>query len=84
MQEQVLRYVYNYGNFTGAYAAKSKSFVMLVGSQQAIQTNTSDFAFYLNNEMLEEVKSARYVGLEIDSLLKCNVHVKKSYLELFQ
>ncbi len=27
----------------------TKSFVMLVGSQQAIQTNTSEFAIYLNN-----------------------------------
>ncbi len=48
----------------------TKSFVMLVGSQQAIHTNTSEFAIYLNNERLEEVKSARYLGLEIDSLLK--------------
>ncbi len=27
----------------------TKSFVMTVGSQQAIHTNTSDFAIYLNN-----------------------------------
>ncbi len=61
----------------------TKSFVMLVGSQQAIHNNTSEFAIYLNNERLEEVKSARYLELEIDSLLKWDVHVK-SYLELFQ
>ncbi len=61
----------------------TKSFVMLVGSQQAIHTNTSEFAIYLNNERLEEVKSARYLGLEIDSLLKWDINVK-SYLELFQ
>ncbi len=54
----------------------AKSFVMLVGSQQAIHTNTSEFAIYLNNERLEEVKSERYLGLEIDSLLKWDVHVK--------
>ncbi len=51
-------------------------FVMLVVSQQAIHTNTSEFAIYLNNERLEEDKSAKYVGLEIDSLLKWDVHVK--------
>ncbi len=44
---------------------------MLVGSQQAIHTNTSEFAIYLNNERLEEVKSATYLGLEWD------VHVKR-------
>ncbi len=54
----------------------TKSSVILVGSQQAIHTNTSEFAIYLNNERLEEVTSARYLGLEIDSLLKCDVHVK--------
>ncbi len=48
----------------------TKSFVMRIGSQQAIHTNTSEFAIYLNNERLEEDKSARYLGLEIDSLLK--------------
>ncbi len=51
---------------------------MLVGYQQAIHTNSSEFAIYLNNEMLEEVKSARYLRLEIDSLLKWAVHVKMS------
>ncbi len=56
----------------------TKSCVMLVGSQQAM--HTSEFAIYLNNERLEEVK---YLGLEIDSLLKWNVYVK-CYLELFQ
>ncbi len=55
----------------------TKYFVILVGSQQAIHTNTSEFAIYLNNERLEEVKSARYLGLEIDILLKWDVHVKK-------
>ncbi len=54
----------------------TKSFVMLVGSQQTIHTHTSDFPIYLNNERLEEVKSARYLRLEIDSLLKWDVHVK--------
>ncbi len=49
---------------------------MLVGSQQAIYTNTSKFVIYLNSERLEEVISARYLGLEIDSLLKWDVHVK--------
>ncbi len=58
----------------------SKLFVILVGPQQAIHTNTSEFAIYLNNERLEEVKYLRYLGLEIDSLLKWDVHVK----ELFQ
>ncbi len=37
----------------------TKSFVILVGSQQANHTNTSELAIYLNNERLEEVKSAR-------------------------
>ncbi len=50
---------------------------MLVGSQQASHTNISEFAIYLNNERLEEVKSGRYLGLDIDSLLKWDVHVKK-------
>ncbi len=54
----------------------TKSFVMLVGSQQAIHTNTSEFAIYLNNDRLEEVKCATYFGLEIDSLLKWDVHIK--------
>ncbi len=49
---------------------------MLVGSQQAIHINTSEFAIHLNSERLKEVKSARYLGLEIDSLLKWDVHVK--------
>ncbi len=43
----------------------TKSFVMLVGSKQAIHTNTSEFAIHLNNERLAEVISARYLGLEI-------------------
>ncbi len=52
------------------------TFVMLVGSQQTIHTNTSNFAIYWNHYILEKVKSARYLGLEIDSLLKCYVCVK--------
>ncbi len=55
----------------------TKSIVIPVDSQQPIHTNTSDFAIYLNNERLEEVNSARYLGLEIDSLLKWDVHVKR-------
>ncbi len=39
----------------------TKSFVMLVGSQQTIYTKTSEFSIYLNKERLEEVKSARYI-----------------------
>ncbi len=42
-----------------------------------INTDTSDFAIYVNNERLEEVKSALYLGLEIDSLLTSDVHVKR-------
>ncbi len=39
----------------------TKSCVMLVGYQQAIYINTCEFEIYLNNERLEEVKSARYL-----------------------
>ncbi len=50
---------------------------MLVSSQQAIHINTSEFAIYLNNETLAEVKSTGYLGLQVDSLLKWDVHVKR-------
>ncbi len=55
----------------------TKHFVKLVGPQQAIHTCNIDFVIYLNNERLEAVKSARYLGLQIDSLLKWDVHEAK-------
>ncbi len=77
VQMSLEKFVTNADDFNLLSVNTTKSFVMLVGSQQASHTNTYVFAIYLNNERLEQVKSAKYLGLEINSLLMLRCTLKK-------
>ena len=56
----------------------SKSNVMLIGSQRTIYTKAEDLNIYLGNTKLDQVRSTRYLGLEVDCLLKWDCHIQNT------
>ena len=54
----------------------SKSNVMLIGSQRAIHTQSQELEIYLGDTKLEQVRSTRYLGIEVDCLFKWDCHVQ--------
>ena len=55
----------------------TKSNVMLLGSQRNIHTIAEDLEIYLGDIKLKQVRSTRYLGMEVDCLLKWDCHVQK-------
>ena len=49
---------------------------MLLGSQQTIHTNANELDIYLGNVKLKQVRSSRYLGIDVDCLLKWDCHVQ--------
>ena len=54
----------------------SKSNVMLIGSQRNIFTHAEELDIYLGNTKLKQVRSTRYLGLEVDCFLKWDSHIQ--------